>query len=75
MTALCDISLNKYDENELIKKRDEFIKKKIEIAKETLDSEEKAVNQASKDLKNRQDNKYTDEEIDSYLPQLARKNK
>lgn len=75
MTVLCDISLNKYDEDELIKKRDEFLKKKIEIAQETLDPEEKAVNQASKDLKNRQDNTYTDEEIDSYLPQLARKNK
>jgi hypothetical protein len=75
MTVLCDISLNKYSEDELIKKRDEFFKKKIEIAKETLDPEEEAVNQASKNLKNRQDNTYTDEEIDSYLPQLARKNK
>lgn len=75
MTVLCDISLHKYDEIELIKKRDEFLKKKIEIAKESLDPEEKAVNKASKNLKNRQDNTYTDEEIDSYLPQLARKNK
>lgn len=75
MTVLCDISLNKYDEDNLIAKRDEFVKRKIEISKETLDPEEGAVNQASKNLKNRQDNTYTDEEIDSYLPQLARKNK
>lgn len=75
MTVLCDIAINKYDEDQLIEKRDEFLKGKIEIAKRTLDVEEKAVKKASKDLKVRGDNNYSDDEIDSFLPQLARKNK
>ena len=75
MTVLCDIAINKYDEDQLIEKRDEFLKGKIEIAKRTLDVGEKAVKKASKDLKVRGDNNYSDDEIDSFLPQLARKNK
>lgn len=73
-TILCDIKMNKYTEEELINKRDELIKRKIKIAKCTLDADEKAVDEASDNLKKRQDNTYSDEEIDSYLPKLARKN-
>ena len=72
MTVLCDISLNKYDEDELIKEEISMLKRKSKLQR-ILDPEEKAVKQASKDLKIRQDNTYTDEEIDSYLPKLARK--
>ena len=75
MTVLCDIALNKYDEDELISRREEFIKRKIEIAKLSLDCSNRAVKRASRDLKVRGDNDYSDNEIDSFLPQLARKNK
>lgn len=75
MTVLCDISLNKYDEADLVTKRDGFIKRKIEIAKSSLDCQNKAVKGASDDLKIRGDNTYSDEEIDGFLPILARKNK
>lgn len=75
MTVICDISLDKYEEADLLAKRDEFIKRKIEIAKSSLDVEEKAVKNASDNLKVRGDNTYSDKEIDSYLPILARKNK
>lgn len=73
MTVLCDIALNKYDEDELIKKRDEFLKRKIEIAKLCVDANNKAVKKASEDLKVRDNDYYSDEQIDSFLPQLARK--
>lgn len=73
ISVLCDIKMNKYTEDELLKKRDDLIKKKIKIANNTLDASEEAVNQASKNLKDRQDNTYSDEEIDSFLPLSARK--
>lgn len=75
MTVLCDIPLNKYSQDDLIAKRDTFIKRKIEIAKTTLDVEEKAVKKASNALKITGDNTYSDTEIDSFLPPLARKNR
>lgn len=71
-SVLCDIKMNKYTEEELFKKRDDLIKKKIKIANNTLDASEKAVTKASESLKCRQDNTYSDEEIDSFLPLLAR---
>lgn len=37
------------------------------------DAEEKAVKRASDNLKNRGDNTYSDEEIDSFLPIFLRK--
>lgn len=74
-TVLCDIALNKYYEDELIEKRDGYLKRKIEISKSSLDCGNRAVKRASKDLKIRGDNDYSDDEIDSFLPQLARKNK
>ena len=75
MTVLCDIPLNKYSQDDLIAKRDAFIKRKIEIAKNTLDVERKAVKKASNALKITGDNTYSDTEIDSFLPPLARKNR
>ena len=75
VSVLCDIKMNKYIEDELFKKRDDLIKRKIKIANNTLDASEKAVDKASEDLKIRKDNTYSDEEIDSFLPLLARKNK
>lgn len=73
VSVLCDIKMNKYTEENLLKKRDDLIKKKIEIANNTLDASVEAVNKASESLKVKQDNTYTDEEIDSFLPLLARK--
>lgn len=46
----------------------------MRIYKDCLDASSKAVNRASANLKIRQDNTYSDDEIDSYLPILARKN-
>lgn len=45
------------------------------IERECLDASTKAVKKASNDLKVREDDTYSDEEIDSFLPVLARKNK
>lgn len=70
-----DIPLNKYSQDDLIEKRDAFIKRKIEIAKNTLDVGRKAVKKASNSLKITGDNTYSDTEIDSFLPPLARKNR
>ncbi|OSA79384.1 hypothetical protein B2H89_13035 [Clostridium botulinum] len=75
VSVLCDIKVDKYNEDKLAEKRDEIIKRKIKIAKCTLDPVEKAVKEASDNLKKRQDNTYSDDEIDSYLPRLARKSK
>jgi len=75
VSVLCDIKIDRYNAEELAKKRDELIKRKIEIAKCSLDPDEKAVDEASDNLKKRQDNTYSDDEIDSFLPSLARKNK
>jgi hypothetical protein len=75
IAILCDIKLGKYNEETLIKKRDEVLKKQMDIYKECLDASSKAVTKASENLKDRGDNTYTDEEIDSFLPILARKNK
>ncbi|NFT08355.1 SLATT domain-containing protein [Clostridium botulinum] len=74
-TVLCDIKMRKYSEEELSQIRDNLIKRKIEIAKCTSDPDEKAVSMASKNLKVRQDNTYSDNEIDNFLPSLARKNR
>lgn len=73
VSVLCDIKMSKYKEDELLKKRDDLIKKKIKISNNTLDASKEAVNQASDNLKKRGDNTYPDEEINSYLPILARK--
>ena len=73
ISVLCDIKLEKYDKNSLSVKRDELLKKQMFIYKKCLDVESKAVNQASDNLKSRKDNTYSDEEIDSFLPVVARK--
>lgn len=73
ISVLCDIKLGKYDEISLSEKRDEVLKKQMSIYKKCLDAEGKAVDRASDNLKRRQDNTYSDEEIDSYLPVIARK--
>lgn len=72
--VLCDVKIGKYDEQSLISKRNEILEKQMRIYKDCLDASSKAVNRASANLKIRQDNTYSDDEIDSYLPILARKN-
>lgn len=71
--TLSDIKMNKIDENKAIDLRDELSKKFIEICKITIDPTEQAVEEASKCLKERHDNTFSDEEIDSYLPVCLRK--
>lgn len=73
ISVLCDIKLEKYDEISLSAKRDELLKRQMSIYKKCLDTESKAVERASDNLKRRQDNTYSDEEIDSFLPIVARK--
>ena len=73
IAILCDIKLDKYNEDTLMQKRDEILKKQMDIYKECLDASSEAVTRASEKLKGRQDNTYSDEEIDSFLPLLARK--
>ena len=64
-----------YFKDSLIDKRDEILKEMFEIERNCLDASNRAVKEASKNLKVRKDNTYSDEEIDSFLPILARKNK
>lgn len=75
IAILCDVKLEKYTEDELINKRDEIFKKQMSIYKDCLDANSKAVDRATASLKTKGDNTYSDEEIDSFLPTLARKNK
>lgn len=74
VTVLCNIKMSKYTEDELCIERDAIISRKIEISKVTPDATDAAVIAASNCLKLRQDNTYSDQEIDSYLPTIARKN-
>lgn len=74
ISVLCDIKLNKYTEENLLKKRDELLKRQMTIYKGALDTSGDAYDKAQKALKVQNDNTYTDEEIDSFLPMVARKN-
>ena len=73
ITVLCDIKLNKYTEDDLIKKRDDLLKRQMNIYKGALDASTDAYNKTQKALKIQKDNTYSDEEIDSFLPIVARK--
>lgn len=72
---MCDIKLNKYTEETLIEKRDYISQRQMEIYINMLDCSDKAVEKASESLKEKGDSTYSEEEIDSFLPILARKNK
>lgn len=74
ISVLCDIKIGKYDEKSLLTKRDEILVKMHTIENNCLDASSKAVDKASENLKERKDNTYSDDEIDSFLPILARKN-
>lgn len=73
ISILCDIKMERFSYEELLVKRDELLERKLELSKRTPDASNKAVNKASKCLKVRQDNTYTDEEINNWLPSEARK--
>ncbi|MDU6535896.1 SLATT domain-containing protein [Intestinibacter bartlettii] len=75
ISVLCDIKLNKYTEETLIEKRDYISQRQMEIYINMLDCSDKAVEKASESLKEKGDSTYSEEEIDSFLPILARKNK
>lgn len=75
ISVLCDIKLDKYNEEALISKRDYINETQIGIYKNMLDCSNKAVEKASKTLNERGDSTYSDEEIDRFLPVLARTSK
>lgn len=75
ISVICDIRTNIIGMEDLIKKRDEIKYKYLSICKNSLDAKNSAVKKASKALKVRQDNTYSNEEINSYLPVALRKNK
>lgn len=70
-----DIRTNNINKEDLIEKRNEIKYEYLSICKNSLDAKSSAIRKASKALKVRQDNTYSDEEIDSYLPVDLRKNK
>lgn len=72
---LCDIKIQRFSEIEIIDKRDKIIGELMKVYKNTVDAGSKAVGYASKDLKERGDNTFSDEEIDSFLPIMLRKTK
>ena len=75
ISAICDLRANNINKEDLIKKRNEIQCEYLSICKNSLDAKNSAIKKASKALKVRQDNTYSDEEIDSYLPVALRKNK
>lgn len=75
ISTICDIKFNNISKEDLIEKRNLINNKYLSICKNSLDAKNKAIKKASKALKFTQDNTYSDEEIDSYLPVELRKNK
>jgi hypothetical protein len=73
ISLLCDIKMNRVTEDQIVERRDELLDALMLAYDSTKDASEKAVNKASENLKNRQDNSYSDEEIDSFLPIYLRK--
>lgn len=74
ISILADIKCNKLSYEEIILKKNDAYTQYFEICNDAKDVSEKAVNKASKYLKKRKDNTYSDEEIDSFLPIGLRKN-
>jgi hypothetical protein len=72
ISMLCDIRMNRMTEELIINRRDALLSDLMNIYNITKDASEKAVCMASKNLKARQDNTYSDEEIDSFLPVYLR---
>lgn len=72
ISMLCDIRMNRMTEEQIINRRDALLGDLMNIYNITRDASEKAVCMASKNLKTRQDNTYSDEEIDSFLPVYLR---
>lgn len=75
ISTICDIKCNNISKEDSIEKRNLINNKYLSICKNSLDAKNKAIKKASKALKVTQDNTYSDEEIDSYLPVELRKNK
>lgn len=72
--VLTDIKTDRVTESEVVERRDKIIAKQMEIYKQAADASSKAVDKASEALKARKDNTFEDDEIDSFLPKLLRKN-
>ena len=70
---LSDINLSRINLEEAINKRNNLLDKYHDICKKSLNTSNRAVKLASKALKIQQDNTFSIEEIDSYLPIELRK--
>jgi hypothetical protein len=73
ISILSDIKLAHITLDEAILKRNEILNKYHDICKKSLNTSDNAVQKASKSLKTQQDNTFSDNEIDSYLPIELRK--
>ena len=71
---LTDIKTERVIEEEVIIRRDQIMDKQMKIYKIAADASSKAVAKASEALKANKDNTFEDDEIDSFLPKLLRKN-
>lgn len=70
---LTEIKLQSDSVENLLSRHDELVKETDDIYLEAPSTTEKAVNKASKALKIKKDNTFSDEEIDSFLPKLLRR--
>ena len=68
ISLLCDIKMQKLNEDEINLKRDEILDALMNVYDNTKDATSDAVDRASKYLKERGDLTYTDKDIDSFLP-------
>lgn len=73
ISTLCDIKSNSVSKEELSKKRKDINARYLTICKKALDPKNKAFKKARKVLKIEFNNVYSDQEINSYLPNLLRK--
>jgi hypothetical protein len=70
---LCGIKMQKLNEDEIIKERDEILEELMNAYDNARDATSGAVNKASQHLKERGDLTYSDEDIDSFLPIYLKK--
>ena len=73
ITLLTEIKVTLLSEDEIKKKMDDVYSEYFGILEGMKDASSKAVSNASKALKEREDNTFTDDEINSYLPIGLRK--
>lgn len=73
ISTLCDIKSSNISKEELVKKRKEINARYLTICKKALDPKNRAFKKARRILQIQGNSVYTNEEINSYLPTLLRK--